>query len=327
MINNKIIELYKQGYYENEIIDIETGEIITQRIRFDSRNLAIYIGLKFLDRMNFFGFIDEIAKFMNMSTKRIKDRLTDLENIKIEMNNEYNTVEDKHVLLEKPRCYPLISKRKEKGYEGNKQVETNRWYTPFNCDLKEIRNPDSNEIELKAHKFFIVTIYDFDLFLNGILDEHEFALYLYLVQCFNSDKDNKGIAQSISKIAENMNVKDTNIIQRRLDKLINLRVTDKYCSIGEDFPLIHTSKPKNYNHKLITRQEPSLHFYPIYNDTTIAKINNIEPEPYSHSEVKVDTDQNNLDTHLKGDSDFNNLDTNFNNVDSDFGIWDTNDPF
>ncbi|MEH7381782.1 hypothetical protein V7138_15070 [Bacillus sp. JJ1533] len=322
MINNKIMDLYQRGYFEYKVKTtdekgnyIETDEV--RKVKFDSRNLALYIGLKFLDKMEFWCYVDEIAAFMGMSVKRIKERLEELQEINLLMNNRLMK-DGKNELLKEPMRFQLVKKHKDRGFERNRKVKTYRWYTPFDCELKEVTNPETKEVELKAHKYFMVSIYDLDLFINGILDEHEFALYLYLVQCYDSsDKESKGIAQTTSKIAENLNVKDVDVIQRRLDKLINLRVKDRFCLENEDLPLIHASKPKNFNHKLMTRQEPSLHYYPVYNDTTIQKIHNIEPDPYPvDEENKEDTNPNKLDIDLKVDSDLDNMDTHSNKMDA-----------
>ncbi|MGG3925662.1 hypothetical protein ABET51_06645 [Metabacillus fastidiosus] len=349
MINNKIIDvLYKQGYYEYKVkatneagLYCETGEV--KKLKFDARNLVLYIGLKFLDRLEFSCYNDEIADFVNMSTKRIKDRLEELQDILLPMNNRL-TKNGQNELLKEPEFFQLVKKHRDRGFERNREVKTYRWYTPFDCDRKEIVNPETKEKELKAHSFFMVTIYDFDLYLNGILDEHEFALYLYLIKCFDSNnKENKGIAQSKSKISENVLVKDVKVTERRLDKLVNLRVKDKYCLEDEDFPLIHTIKPKNYNLKLTTRQEPSLHYYTVYNDTNIQKINDQVPVPYpdvdehdssnlgeleqeNNLNQKEDTDLNKTDIEFKIDTDFDNLDTNNDLLDIDALFKDTH-PF
>lgn len=286
MISNKIIELYKQGYYEYEIEEInDDGDIVKtgemKRSKFDSRNLTLYIGMKFLDKIEFFCYIDEIARFLDMSVKRIKDRIQELQLIELPMNNQFNKNTKQNELLEQPRMAQLVRKRGDRGFERNRKVKTNRWFTPFDCDLKKVRNKETQNEELKAEKFFMVTIYDLDLFINGILDEHEFALYLYLMKCFDSsDKEKKGIPQSTSRISENLNVINPAVTQRRLDKLVNFRVKDRFCTEEyKDFPLIHTIKPGNYNHKLTTRQEPSLHYYPIYNYETLRKIQEVEATP------------------------------------------------
>ncbi|TWE05992.1 hypothetical protein FB550_1027 [Neobacillus bataviensis] len=324
MISNKIIELYKKGFYEYEVEEInDEGEIVNvlNRVKFDSRNLTLYVGMKFLDKMEFFCYIDEIANFLNMSVKRIKDRIQELQLIKLPMNNQLNKETMQNELLESLRMAQLVRQRGERGFERNRKVKTIRWFTPFDCDLKKVRNKETQKDELKAEKFFMVTIYDLDLFINGILDEHEFALYLYLIQCFDSnDKDKKGIAQTTSKISENLNVINPSVTQRRLDKLVNLRVKDKYCTDeNKDFPLIHTRKPENYNHKLTTRQEPSLYYYPIYNDLTLQKIQEVKPDSArTIHENKTDSDSDELDTELLVDTEFHNMDTKVYKTDADF---------
>ncbi|WP_025726767.1 hypothetical protein [Heyndrickxia ginsengihumi] len=308
MVNNKIMDLYKQG--GQECINKETGEI--KRVKFDSRNLVLYIGMQFLNKIEFWCYDDEIANFMgNWSVKRIKERLQELQQISLPMNNKVNKATKRSELLKEEILVPLVKKHKDRGFETKRTVKTYRYYTPFDCDLKEIKNSETGEKELHAHKYFIVTLYDLDLYINGILNEDEFALYLYLIQIFNSNDENKqGIAISVSKISENMRVKDSNVTQKRLNKLTELRVTDKFWENVKDeysngFPLIHTRQPKNYNIKLTTRNETSLYYYPIYNDTTIKKIRGIKPEPYPENE------ENKVDTDLLMDTDFNKQDADF----------------
>lgn len=335
MINNKIIDLYKKGYYEYPIKQIDehgnytcTGEF--KKVKFDSRNFALYIGLQFLNKLEFWCYIDEIANFMGWSVKRTKDRLKELQEIYLPMNNR-TTKGLKKELLDEPRLFPLVKKHNDRGFEANRKHKTYRWYTPFDCDLKEVKNPDTGKMELKAHKFFMVTIYDLDLLLKKTLDDDEFALYLYIIQTFNSsDKEKKGLALTTSKIAENMRVKDPNVIQKRLNKLTSLKVEDKFWdgevknTCPDGFPLIHTTKPKNYNMKLLTRNEASLYYYPIYNDTTIQKINDIEvnsnPNPTDCEEIELESSENKMDTEL------NKMDSHYS-MDTDFDIWDANSSF
>lgn len=316
MVSNKIMDLYQQGY--QEYIDKETSEI--KKRTFDSRDLALYIGIEFLNRMEFWGYLEEIEYFTGMSMKRIKPRLEKLEAIELQMNNHL-TKNGKNELLDTTRGYPLVKKHKDRGFERNRTVKTYRWYTPFDCDKKSVKNPETKENELQSINYFMVTVYDYDLFVNKILDAEEFALYLYLIQCYDSSsEENKGIPQSTRKIAENLNIKNVDVMQRRLNKLIEMRIKDRFCPDDENYQLIRTTKPKNFNTKLVTRQEPSLHYYPIYNDTTIHKIREEAEKEKESAKNKLDTYSNKKDTEFKVDSDLDKKDSQLNKKD-------TNNPF
>ncbi|MCP3738794.1 hypothetical protein [Rossellomorea sp. BNER] len=327
LVNNDLFKLYKQGKYNTgeTIKDKKTGEEKDLILNFDARFFSIYIGLKFLDQIDFFGYKKEVASFIKekLSERRLRERLDNLKKIKMPVNNRFSKADGKHVLLENPKSVDLVRKRGEIGFERNRKVKTDRWFCPWDCNRKLVKT--ENGKELKPYDFFAVTIYDFDLYRNGILNDEEFVLYLYLVKSYNSnDKDKKGIAQTVSKIAENLNVKNPDIVQKRLDKLVNLRVRDAYCNEGEDFPLLQTTKPKNHNQKLLTRNEPSLHYYPIYNDTTIEKINNkVEANEkeadgeFWGEDLNSDSDLNNSDTELIEDTHLYKTDTKINKTDTD----------
>ncbi|MCM3444361.1 hypothetical protein [Metabacillus halosaccharovorans] len=313
MVSNKIMELYQQGY--QEYIDKKSGEI--KKRTFDSRDLALYIGIEFLNRMEFWGYLEEIDYFTGMSMKRIEPRLEKLEQIELPMNNHL-TKTGENELLATPRNYPLVKKHRDRGFERNRTVKTYRWYTPFDCDKKAVKNPETKETELQSINYFMVTVYDYDLFVNKILDADEFALYLYLVQCYDSSsEEGKGIPQSARKIAENLNVKNVDVMQRRLNKLIELRIKDRFCPDDKTFPLIQTTKPNNFNTKLVTRQEPSLHYYPVYNDKTIENIRNEAEKGKESAKNKPDIDSNKMDSEFKVDSDLHKKDSHLNKKDTD----------
>jgi hypothetical protein len=318
MINNKIMDLYKQGKHLHKIRGADGVQVIgEEEISFDSRDLVIYIGMKFLNMIEFQGYLDEVADFLKISKKRLKLRLEKLEKIMLRMNN--TTHLEKGILKvnlcknEKGWVKQLISKKEVTGTEiTGKRVKINRWYAPFDCDLKKVNVGVSDLEEYKPYNFFMITIYDYDLFLEKILDDNEFSLYLYLIKCFNlNEKVKKGIPQTASKIAENLNVKNVLLVEQRINKLVNLRVKEKYTEEDQDFPLLHITKPGNYNHKQMTRQEPSIHYYPIYNDTTLSRLNGLEPDPYPKDHGKKQEDyENKLDTveydnkkNYKGDDD------------------------
>lgn len=321
LVPNKIFKLYKRGLHEVEINNgaIWGEEKEYEKMNFDSRYFALYIGLKFLDQMNFYGFKDEVAAFMNISERRLRERIKNIEKFKMPMNNEWDKHKDKfEIVKDRVRITQLVRKRGEIGFERNRKVKTDRWFCPWDCERKEVKS--ENGMELKPYDFFSVTVYDFDLFRNGILNDDEFVMYLYLVRSYNSNEiEKKGIAQSVSKIAENLNIKNPDIVHKRLKKLVNLRVKDKWCSENEDFPLLQTTKPKNYNVKLTTRQEPSLHYYPIYNDLTIGKINDKEDAPDNVLDIdnnKPDTNNHNSDSGFSSDTHLYNSDSKIDNSDT-----------
>lgn len=338
MVNNRIFEqfyevgkavytplpVHKKARDEAEYFKINDKHILEKvdysdsktlyEVNFNERDMIIFILLTFLDQIDFQGYTVEIANYLGTKfDKRIKERINKLRVIQGEVNSYRGSGERKY--WSEPKPIRFISEKKVKGFENGKQVTLNRWYVNYECDYKQETDKDGNLID-KPENFFMVTIYDLDLLTKGILNEKEFITYLYLIKSYNSGKDD-AIYQSISTISEKINIKDINITEKMLKRLVSLRVKDKFSPNPiTDYPLVHTEKPKNYNDNLTKRLEPSLKYYPIYNRTTLQKIKGEEVIPYPTAEELtegidekyMDSDQTNLDTNLLADSDLSKTD-------------------
>ncbi|MEC1768306.1 hypothetical protein [Schinkia azotoformans] len=344
LVNNRIFEQFyevgkgtytpyakeiegKKGEYEyfllngDKVPDSESK--VEHEVNFDDRDIIIFILLTFLDQIDFQGYTVEIANYLGTkSDKRIKERIKKLKFLQGEVNSYRGSGERKY--YSEPRKDRFITEINVKGFENGKQVTLNRWYINFECDYKQTKDKDGNIID-KPENFFMVTIYDLDLLTSGQLTEKEFIAYLYLIKSYNSGK-NDAIYQTISTISEKINIKDRVITKKILEKLVTMRVKDKFCDNQQkDFPLVHFSKPANYEDKLTKRLEPSLKYYPIYHITTLQKLKgedvNAYPTPEEVTddieENKLDSDLNKTDTNLLVDSDLNKTDSDYNYLDGD----------
>lgn len=320
MINNRIFDdfLEKGGNYYSpkKVIDeknkkeewkdhegkvYEFSQINDIYATFDERDLILFIFLKFLEQQEFSGYTQEIADYLRYSDKRIKPRLNKLEFL----TGSYNHLTNENEIQEKRAR--LINKKNIKGYENGKKRSFNKWYVTFNCDYKKEVDHKTGELKFIPENFFIITIYDLDLYTKGILNEKEFITYLYLIRSYDSKKE-KAISQRISTISSKINIKNSSITELIFDRLINIRIKDKFCSVDEDLPLIHVSKPANFSKKILIREEPSYYFDPIYNRTTIQKIDNLKVTTgYENEEdLFVDIVSTNTDTQYFDDSHFVN---------------------
>lgn len=336
LVNNRIFEQFyengkgrytpyakeiegKKGEYEyfllngDKVPDSESK--VEHEVNFDDRDIIIFILLTFLDQIDFQGYAVEIANYLgSKSDKRIKERIKKLKFLQGEVNSYRGSGERKY--YPEPKKDRFITEQEVKGFEKGKKVTLNRWYVNFECDYEQTKDKDGNLIN-KPKNFFMVTIYDLDLLTSGVLSEKEFIAYLYLIKSFNSGK-NDAIYQKISTISKKINIKDIDITKKILKKLVSIRVKDKFCDDEQkDFPLVHFSKPANFQDQLVKRLEPSLKYYPIYNDTTLLKLKGEDATPYPTPEEatddieenKLDSDLNKVDTHLLVDSHLNNLDS------------------
>lgn len=251
---------------------------------FDERDFIILILLKFLSQHNFQGYSQEITDYLNQrqsdgknkfSDKRLKERLKKLQFLQGNMNNEFIQKEQRRIMVPDGITVRLVNEEKVIGFENGKSKRTfYKWHVNFDCDYKrEVKEGKETDTPIN---FFKVTIYDLDLYINGILNEREFITYLYFIRANNEGKE---IWHSIDKLSENLNTKDTSITQKIVERLMNVRVKDKFCGEGEDFPLLHVSYPKNYKQKLMDRQQPSAYYKPKYNISTCSRLIEVNPDP------------------------------------------------
>ncbi|MEC1780053.1 hypothetical protein [Schinkia azotoformans] len=339
LVNNRIFEQFyevgkgtytpyakeiegKKGEYEYFLLNGDkvpySESKIEHGVNFDERDITIFILLTFLDQIDFQGYTVEIANYLGTkSDKRIKERIKKLKFLQGEVNSYRGSGERKY--YSEPRKDRFITEKNVKGFENGKQVTLNRWYVNYECDYKQTMDKDGNIID-KPENFFMVTIYDLDLLTSGQLTEKEFVTYLYLIKSYNSAK-NDAIYQTISTISDKINIQDRAITKRILEKLVTIRVKDKFCDDGKDFPLVHFSKPANYEDKLAKRLEPSLKYYPIYNTTTLQKLKGEDviayPTAEESAENKTDSELNKVDTNLLVDSDLNKTDSDYDYLDGD----------
>ncbi len=341
MINNRIFDLYNAGKIDCGLIkkkkekdsdpdiyvDLDGNEYeYSQKDKkfkttFNERDFIIFILLNFLDLLDYKGYSVEIADYFGYSDKRVKERLKKLQFIKGDTNSyfrrktktrQYFDEDD----LQKTGNINFLSEVKEIGNENGKSRIMNRWYVHYGCDYKK----EEIEVdgELKSDdvpiNFFPVTIYDLDLLTKGLLNEKEFITYLFLIKSYNTAKANT-VNYSMRALSKNLGIKNEATTEKYINRLLDLRIKDEFCEVDQDqdFPLIHRQSNKNLQQKLATRNEPSYKYFPIYNTTTMQKLNGQEVSlPYQNSsEELLDTNNVNTDTNILMDS--NKIKTDSNN--------------
>ncbi|KQL54525.1 hypothetical protein AN964_14165 [Heyndrickxia shackletonii] len=275
--------LYHDGktvdYSENNIPEPKTAT-------FDERDFLIIILIKFLQQQNFVGYSKELADYLFKSKKdnndkRMKQRLKKLQVLQGTVNNIYHHKDKKRVMHLDGTQVRLINEEKVEGYEGNTKRIFYKWHLNFDCDYKIEKDKDKKETEVPTN-FFRVTIYDLDLYTNGILNEKEFITYLYFIRSFNPSIP---IWHSIGAISEKTNVKNVSKTDELVERLTHVKVKDKFCKEDETFPLIHVDRPENYKRKILERQQPSSFYKPIYHLSTMKRLmGEDDPNYYSVQE-------------------------------------------
>jgi hypothetical protein len=263
-----------------------SGDNNTINVTFDERDFILVILLKFLSQINYQGYTQEIADYLNnkcnSSDKRIKERLKKLQFIQGTINNIYHHKDNNRVMFPDGTKVRLINEEKVEGYENGSTKRTfYKWHLNFDCDYKR-ENKEGKEVDTPIN-FFKVTIYDLDLYTSGLLNDKEFITYLYFIRANN--KEEKQIWHSVEKLSQKLNIKDTSITNKIVTRLLATRVKDQFCNDGEDFPLVHVDRPANYERKIRERLQPSSYYKPIYNTSTLNRLNDDNPNPY---ETEID---------------------------------------
>lgn len=270
MINNRIFDDF---YEKGTITQTKSGKEFT--VTFNELELILFIFLKFLDKYDFQGYEDEIAQYIGYSTKQVKTALKRLQLLRGEMNNRFIQKDQAREIIEDGEPLhkePLVKEKIVNGYVNNKLTPMKRWHVDYDCDYKKEVNEDTGEILYVPTNFFTVTIYDLDLFTKKILSKGEFIMYLFFIRKYKSGFD--PVWFKTSTIAESLRIKLHGTAQKYIDRIVNLRIKDIYCEENQDFPLVHTRKPKNFNDKLTNNHEPSIGYIPIYNEQMMKRLNN-----------------------------------------------------
>lgn len=302
MLNNRLFDdFYTKGKVEYRPLLNKKGDTYTDHkgneypysefsdvskkitVTFDERDFILVILIKFLSQLKFKGYSIELANFINekWSDKRIKERLKKLQFLEGVMNNIYEQKNKKRTYYQNGVKVRLINEEKVQGYENGNKRTFYQWHLNFDCDYKKELDKEKNEIE-KPINFFKVTIYDLDLLTSGLLNEKEFITYLYFIRSYNPDKE---IWHSMEAISEKMNIKDSRITEKIMERLVEIRVKDKFNDEeNQTWPLLHVKRPDNYEKKVRNREQPSSYYIPIYNISTNLRLNGDDPNPYNKNE-------------------------------------------
>lgn len=251
---------------------------------FNDKDLIVIILIKFLQQIDYRGYTVELAKFLGMkSDKRFKDHIKKLGILKGKLESVYRNKSKKVEFYPDGKQVNLITESKVEGYEEGKKRVFYEWYLNYDHEYKQVKTDE--KINYVATDFFRVTIYDFDLYLNGTLNEKEFITYLYFIRAYN--KDEKNIWHTINTLSGKVNIKNDLTTRKMVERFETLRIKDKFITEeNEDFPLIHIDKPNNYDRKVLNREDPSCNYRPVYNLSTLNRLKGDNPNIYDKSDSK-----------------------------------------
>lgn len=251
MINNKIFddfyenrELFYHPIKDNGVqLDYETKI----KANFFDLDMVVFIFIHFIQINKVSLYPKEMASYLGCSEKALKESLTKLGLLRGKVKAKYNPYQDVTEILTEPKEVPLIClKMDRKGNRSKSPVP--EYYIDFIPDHKKTKEGTT------PINFFAVTIHDLDLLTSGHLTRSEFLLHLFFIRRHTEKHENqKGFHMSNSYIAECLKIKGANTtLNTYIDKL-------------ENMGFIQINKPKNYQEKLIFRQEPSREFIPKFN--------------------------------------------------------------
>lgn len=277
-------------YKGSRVKDYDFNEELTKpqlTVTFDERDFLLLILMKFLSLHSFKGYPKEIAMYLtkdNANDKRIKERIKKLQFLTGKVNNKYSFKTKERKMYPEYIEVPLINEEVVSGFEEGKiKRKFNKWHLTFDCDYKEEVAAETGEVIQTPINFFIITIYDLDLYTNGTLNAKEFITYLYLISSYNAKKD---IWHSIDKLSENLNIKDARTSEKIIKRLQEIRIKDQFSTEEyPDYPLIHTKQPENYSKRVRDRERPSAYYIPIYNIKMRERLEKSQSESQDNKEI------------------------------------------
>ncbi|KQX69250.1 hypothetical protein [Paenibacillus sp. Root444D2] len=250
MINNRIFddfyenrELYYHPLKDEMYIDRNT-KIETN---FSDLDMVIFIFIHLLQLNKITLYEKEMAAYLGCHERYLKESIKKINLIRGNVKAQYNPHRDIIDILSEPKEVSLINyKMDRKGRRSKSPVP--EWYVDFIPDHKKTKEGTT------PINFFAVTIDDLDLLTKGYLTRPEFILYLFFIRIHKEKSEQqKPFNLRNSTIAERLQIKGA-------DTTLN-KYIDKLESLG----LIQINYPKNYDDKLMFRQEPSREFIPIAN--------------------------------------------------------------
>lgn len=307
MINNNIFDQFYE-IEEHPYHEYKSHGKIKNTVTFSELDLITFIFLKFMNNYKFTLYLDEIAEYLQCSVKQLKFTMEKLQTLQGTINTPNGERQRK-----------LVTQKEYVGFKDGKKAKLKEWYIDFDCDTKIVKK-DGEEVEV-PYNFFMVTINDFDLLINGKLTRKEFVLYLFLLRIYNFDSE--PIYISNSKICERLNIKLYDTVQSYINKLSNIHI--------DDVPLITIDKPRNYNDMIFMRKEPSCKYLPTYNlmkinmlmNTHSEKIENCMETNFDKMEASLSKNGNEFELtgsqfNIKEKRVFNKWETDFNNAETIF---------
>ncbi|MDX5476477.1 MAG: hypothetical protein LPK00_13155 [Bacillaceae bacterium] len=265
--------------------------------RFSQLDLITYVFLQFMMINNITLSHKELAGYIGCSEKQLKLIIHRLRDFEAPCNARYQSYKDQVVLVEEEKKVKLITEKAHKAYDPTimKTRRVLHWYTNY------IPNHQIKKDNVVPVDFFIVTIDDFDLLTKGVLTRNEFIVYLFLLRIYKSGAvDDRQVYWRYSTIAEKLNIKMVENVQKYIQKLMSVEVEGK--------PLIKELKPKNYEMQIEKGEEPSAKFIPVFNPEKLVEMDSLKMEVDS-SKKEMDSDKVEVNFEKK-EMNFPNLEVN-----------------
>jgi predicted transcriptional regulator len=223
----------------------------------------------------------EIARYLNISDRQVRDSIKKLNSTKAKSNSSHNPYFNNLEIVDM-REVNLVTIKDHKAFnpKTGKNQKTDHFYVDFLPPAKT-ETVESKEITV-YHSYFNVHIDEFDLIRDGVLGRKEFIVYLFINRIHNESRKNP-ICISISKISERLNIKMT-------------ENTYKYIQTLIDAGLITETKPANYDFNIENGIEPSCGYTPVYNLSKVAEANLKERGSDSSKKAEVNFQKTEVNT-------------------------------
>lgn len=237
---------------------------IKEETKFTELDMITYVFLQFMMINKFTLTHKDFAEYIGCSSKQLKIVLNRLQQFKAKTNAVYYPYEDKVKIVDEKEV-PLISEKMHSAYnpKTKKNKKTLHWYTNFIPYYKSTKKKDQEV--LLPENFFMVTLEDFELLINGVLTRTEFVTYLFFLRAYKfGANDDKQVYWKLSTITEMLNYRLVETVHKHVEKILNLSINS--------IPLLEEIRPKNYDMQIMKGEEPSSKYIPRYNTSKMVEM-------------------------------------------------------
>ncbi|MED4354472.1 hypothetical protein P9265_19535 [Schinkia azotoformans] len=306
-INNNIFD----DFYEKKATvtrKVKVKDKVTNEMKEEERieyftelDMIVFIFVQFLSKNKVTVNKNRMADYLGCSSKQLNVSLQKLALFKGKTNARYNGRKDIMEIVEEQEV-PLINEKSYSAYnpKTKKRKQALHWFVDY-IPFHKLKKKEDKEIVIPI-EFFMVTIDDLKLLLNGTLSRNEFITYLWLLRrCKYGASHDKQMWWSYSAIAEYLNYKLPETIQNHIEKLLKIEI--------DNIPLLEEVRPNNYDFRIIQGEEPSAKFIPVYNPTKMMEMD------FRKTEVNSEKQEVNLE---KREVSFKKTEMNFEIVEDLF---------